>query len=532
MLTTLSAIFLSALFCAVWYNYRIRTSGFRDVPGPKNDSWVFGHFLKIWKSEPSALLEEWKRQYGPTFKFYVFFGQQRLWTLDHKAIHHVIANDHIYEKPEAIRYSLARILGAGLVITEGEKHKQQRRVMNPAFGPVQIRELTEFFVEYSLKLRDAWFEQVFEQGGASAKVDVLSWLSRTTLDVIGRAGFNYEFNALKGDRNELNQAMATIFKREPYFRVIHSLRMWMPVLRLIPMPLRSDKEVRLAQSKMMDIGKRLVHDTQTSAASAEKMGEGNKGGRDLLSLLVRANMSKDIHESLRMSDEDVLAQVPTFFVAGHETTSTATTWALLALSQHPGIQTKLREELFDAPTDTPTMDELNALTYLDCFVKESLRVYSPVRSASRVATVDDVLPLGTPFIDSRGVAYHEIHIKRGSQIVIPITAMNHDLAVWGSDALEFRPERWLAPPEGSKTMPGIWSNQMTFLGGHHACIGYRFAIVEMKALLFVLLRAFKFEEAVPASEIMSKSSFVRRPFIRSDPQRESQLPMIIRPMAK
>ncbi|KIY46390.1 cytochrome P450, partial [Fistulina hepatica ATCC 64428] len=509
MLTTLIAIFLNALLCAVWYNYRIRTSCFRDVPGPKNDSWVFGHYLKIWKREPSALLEEWARQYGPTLKFYAFFG-----------------------KPEATRYLLARILGAGLLITEGEKHKQQRRVMNPAFGPVQIRELTEFFVEYSLELRDAWFEQVLKQGGASAKVNVLSWLGRMTLDVIGRAGFNYEFNALKGDKNELNQAMTTVFKHEPRFQVIHSLRMWMPVLRLIPMPLEKDKEVRLAQSKMMGIGKRLVHDAQTLATSAEKMAEGKKSGRDLLSLLVRANMSKDIHESLRMSDEDVLAQVPTFFVAGHETTSTATTWALLALSQHPDIQAKLREELFDAPTDTPTMDELNALTYLDCFVKESLRVYSPVPSTIRVATVDDDLPLGTPFIDSRGVAHHEIRIKRGSQIIIPITAMNHDPAVWGSDALKFRPERWLAPPEGSKTMPGIWSNQMTFLGGHHACIGYRFAIVEMKALLFVLLRAFEFEEAIPASEIMSKASLVQRPVIRSDPQKGSQLPMIIRPVAK
>ena len=89
-------------------------------------------------------------------------------------------------------------------------------------------------------------------------------------------------------------------------------------------------------------------------------------------------------------------------VVGHETTSTATTWALFALTQSPEVQDKLRKELLAVGTDNPTMDELNALPYLDAVVRESLRVHPPLASILRVATEDDILPLGEPAKDKNG----------------------------------------------------------------------------------------------------------------------------------
>ena len=89
-------------------------------------------------------------------------------------------------------------------------------------------------------------------------------------------------------------------------------------------------------------------------------------------------------------------------VVGHETTSTATTWALFALTQSPKVQDKLRKELLAVGTDNPTMDELNALPYLDAVVRESLRVHPPLASILRVATEDDILPLGEPVKDKNG----------------------------------------------------------------------------------------------------------------------------------
>lgn len=83
--------------------------------------------------------------------------------------------------------------------------------------------------------------------------------------------------------------------------------------------------------------------------------------------------------------------------------STGTTWALYGLCREPEVQRKLRAELSTLSTDNPTMDELNALPYLDAVVRESLRIYAPVPSTIRVATQDDVLPLEKPFKDRNGV---------------------------------------------------------------------------------------------------------------------------------
>lgn len=101
-------------------------------------------------------------------------------------------------------------------------------------------------------------------------------------------------------------------------------------------------------------------------------------------------------------DPRLLSEVPTFIVAGHESTSTATTWALYALTQHKAVQEKLRQELLSVPTEMPTMEELNSLPYLDLVVRECLRFHAPVPSTSRIAVKDDILPLSIPFNDGNG----------------------------------------------------------------------------------------------------------------------------------
>lgn len=97
-----------------------------------------------------------------------------------------------------------------------------------------------------------------------------------------------------------------------------------------------------------------------------------------------------------------------FLLAGHETTSSATTWCLYALTQAPEVQRKLREELLSVSTDTPTMDELMALPYLDMVVKEVLRLHAPVPSTVRIATKEEVIPVGEPYTDRFGEVQDKI----------------------------------------------------------------------------------------------------------------------------
>ncbi|KAJ6630229.1 cytochrome P450 [Mycena sp. CBHHK59/15] len=491
-------------------------SPLRHLPGPKPDHWFYGNFREIWKAENSVMHEKWVREYGPTLRYKGFFGLTRLYTTDTKALNHFLVNSYIYQKPAPARYTLSRIVGPGVLVVEGDIHKQQ----NPAFGAPQIRELTEIFIQKSLELRDIWATQTAKDGG-TARINVLTWLSKATLDIIGLAGFNYKFNALTTDSdenpNELAKAFSTIFVAASRMDSIRILQAWIPFFRFI---------VRT----MMRIGRQILQESKNEMAESGTFEKGR--ARDLLSLLVRANTAKDIPANQQLSDEDVLAQVPTFLVAGHETTSTAVTWALFALTQAMAVQTRLRNELLAVSTDNPTMDELNALPYLDCVVRETLRVHAPVPSTIRIATQDDIVPLRVPFTDIYGVVHETLKVKKGQTIMIPILAMNRDANIWGPDAMEFVPERWESLTPISNVLPGVWGNMLTFLGGPRACIGYRFSLVEMKALLFTLVRAFEFELAVPVADIGKKSSIVQRPIRRSEPEVGNQMPLLIKPYVR
>ncbi|KAJ7498342.1 cytochrome P450, partial [Mycena galericulata] len=504
-------------------------SPLRHLPGPKSSSFLYGNFVDIWKSQNSVrdVHEEWVQQYGSTLKYKGFLGTTRFYTTDTKALNHFLTNHYIYQRSELSRYTLGRIVGPGVLVTEGDQHRQQRKIMNPAFGAPHVRELTEIFVEKSLELRDIWAVQAANAGG-TARLDVMSWLSKATLDIIRLAGFNYHFNALASkdiDSTELGAAFSTIFQAGTKQSPLRALHAVIPSLRVIRSSV--DRTIETAQATMMKIGQQLLQASKNEMAEDGTFEKG-QWSRDLLSLLVRANTAKDLPASQRLSDEDVLAQVPTFLVAGHETTSTGTTWALFALTQNIAAQTRLREELLKVSTDNPTMEELNELPYLDCVVREALRLHAPVQSTGRIATQDDVVPLATPFTDVKGTVHEFLKVLTVNNSVIPILVMNRDKAIWGPDAAEFIPERWESQSI-SNSIPGVWGHMLTFLGGPRACIGYRFSLVETKALLFTLVRAFEFELAVPVADIGKKSSLVQRPFVRSDPKGGPQLPLRIKP---
>ncbi|KDQ54054.1 hypothetical protein JAAARDRAFT_160991 [Jaapia argillacea MUCL 33604] len=513
-------------------------SPLRRLQGPPSDSWFYGNFRQVFTSENSTLQEEWVAEYGHTLKYKGMFNLDRIVTTDLRAIQHILSNS-IYEKPPQARFFLSRVLGEGLLLVEGEEHKNQRRIMSPAFGLAHLREITDIFMEKSIELRDIWMSQIASETTEDQpiRLDVLSWLSRMTLDVIGLAGFNYKFNSLSAHLKptELSKAFGTIFEKGQQMSLLALLQAFIPPLRLIPT--QRDWSMKKARKTMDRIGRELLAEKKAAIATSiaaergenkvTEVGKNSVQGKDLLSLLVRANMATDLKDSQRLSDEDVLAQVPTFLTAGHETTSTATTWSLYALALAPEVQSKLRQELLSVPTDTPTMDELQALPYLDAVVRESLRVHAPVPSTTRVVMRDDVVPLSTPIVDKDGRSLSEIRLWKGDTVFIPIVAVNRSKLLWGEDAFEFKPERWENPPQAINSIPGVWGNMLTFLGGHHACIGFRFSVVETKAILFTLLRAFEFELAVPKEDVIKKATIVQRPFIKSATDKKSQLPMFV-----
>ncbi|KAJ3482243.1 hypothetical protein NLI96_g7112 [Meripilus lineatus] len=436
-----------------------------------------------------------------------------------------------YRKPEVTRIIVTRVFGEGILFVEGEAHRKQ----NPAFGYAQIRDLTSLFLEKSTQLRDIWANSVQEKGDDWTRIDVLPDISRMTLDVIGLAGFGYEFNALNpsGEVNPLSQALNEILGSAGGTSIVGAMAGLVPGFQYLPT--KAAREINAARKKMMQIGSELVAERKayilaTAGEKNVKVSDSGFEGRDLLTLLMKANMASDIPESQRLRDEDVVAQIPTFFVAGHETTSSAVTWCLYALSSNTRVQQKLREELMTMPNDMPSMDELMTLPYLDLVLRETLRLFPPVTATIRQATKEDFIPLNKPFTDKYGEVHDTIKVGAGDQIVIPIVALHRMKEIWGEDADEFKPERWECIPEAVSSIPGVWGNIFSFIGGARGCIGYRFSLIEFKALLFTLLRALEFNLAVPADDIARRTAVLMRPVVKSEAEKGNQMPLLIRPV--
>ncbi|KAJ7059756.1 cytochrome P450 [Mycena amicta] len=521
LLTLLGALGSYIAFHLVKSIYNELTSPLRHLPGPPSKNLLLGHFSSLEKD--ASCTHNWRDVYGSTYVLRGLLRRRELFTTDLKALNHILLHTTTYHKGPIAQRLLTHFLGNSLLVVEDDEHKRMRRILNPAFAPSHIREMSLIFEQKSTKLRDMWLTQISPESG-DARIDVYLWLRKASLDIIGEAGFHYSFDSLDGKPNELDDAITTLFHSPSAQRaaVIRFIQASFPILSLLPDPADADK--KHARATLGKIGHELLADSK--AAVKASGGNTSSTARDLLSLLVKANMSPDVPESQQLSDTDVVSQIPTFLLAGHETTSGAASWALHLLSTHPHCQQKLRAEILSLESESlPTIDSLNALAYLEHVIRETFRIQPAVSSTIRTAMADDVVPLGKPYVDAYGRMHDNIRIPKGTSIRIPISAVQCDKEIWGADADEFRPERWENIPDAAKAIPGVYSNLMIFLAGPRNCIGYRFSLVELKYLLFTLIRAFEFAPAV--TNIEPTSTPIRRPRVRDE--KGSQLPLIVRP---
>ncbi|CAK5271317.1 unnamed protein product [Mycena citricolor] len=397
--------------------YRNWTSPLKFVDGPSCVNPILGHLQLI--SDNPGITNEWRAQYGPTFMAKGMFfvrslipldtlccsahvpQKNELHTKDLKAVAHIVTHGALYQKTHTSLGNQRRILGEGILSVELDPHKRQAShpmstmsvlpcllrqhlasdhfINNPAFGIPQIRAMNEIFVEKGNMMRDMLTKRLRDNRGP-ATIDLSSWFRQVTLDIIGQAGFGYQFNALQThgkDEAELGTVFRQLFHspKANLYRSIQLAQVLVPALKLLPLP--GSHVTCVAQTRLRAIGKTLFYESKAKSASISD-GKGLNRGRDLLSLLIKANMSDEIQASQRLTDDEVISQIATFVSAGHETTSTALSWAAHALSQNPEIQDKLRQELLSLPTDNPSMDKLNSLPFLKNFVRETMRLYAPV----------------------------------------------------------------------------------------------------------------------------------------------------------
>ncbi|KAN0087796.1 Cytochrome P450 [Tylopilus felleus] len=522
-------IVFADLIALLWRQY---FSPLQRLRGPPSKSFLYGNLREMYNQENTGLLYDWEATYGSTYAYKGFFAGSRLLTTDLSAVTHILTRSDAYQKPDFVRDNLAA-MGAGsesVLTTEGDVHRRQRRILNPAFTASNVKRLTPVFKEKASQLRDIWIRLSKDN---SQPIDVLVWLSRATLDVIGIAGFGYRFNALSGQNDELADAYHLIFTTAKKLQLRTILEAWIPLLRKFR---PHSEEMEKAHHHLTRIGLELIGErkkTTINEIDARRCWD-NKWNDDslspiapdLLSVLVQSNMAS--FASQRMTTPEVLCQISTILIAGYETSSSALTWCLYALASAPQCQNRLREAVHSVDLDSPTLDDdISQLEYLDWVVRETLRFHAPVTWTMRMATEDDEIPVQQPFWDKYGELNRTIKIAKHDIVTIPIQAINKSGSIWGQDAHIFRPERWKNPPQGSKAIQGLYSNILTFLNGNRGCIGYRFALAEIKMFLFTLVRDLEF--TVDPSVIIEKTfNVVARPVEKSGTTSGNRMPLFIR----
>ncbi|EAU92951.1 cytochrome P450 [Coprinopsis cinerea okayama7 len=525
----------------------------QKLPGPTG-AFFESHLAQASNPQDSPdSYEEWRRAHGDTVRFHGFGKHDyRLLSFDFRAITHVLTSP-VYEKPWQTRYYLSKLIGRGIFSTEGHEHKMQRKLISPAFSSQVVKNLSPIFLDKAEQLCDIWDGEISAQGVDSGKtvLNVAHWLSRTTFDIIGLGGFDYSFNSLEDESEPIHMAFRRMFRTtdngiglrdivEMYFPIINSL--W---------PDEAYKTVRESRQLIGEAGERIISQKRERILAEGK----DFSSKDILSLLIKANMSTD--PSSQLSDKDLLDQCTTFLLAGSDSSSVAMSWCLHLLATHPDVQNQLYDEVCTAAKASKVYDEydsdhsddsgfaeepqlrsqaatsrartafldaIESLPYLNGVVKETLRLYPPVHSTIRVATVDDEIPLSKPMTMPDGSKASSVKIAKGSYVHIPIEGVNNAEDIWGSDVNEFKPTRWIKLPAAvTSNFPGL-GNLMTFGYGPSSCVGSKFTVSELKIIIATLVSRFEFTPAEGA-KINKYNCIITRPYIEGRWAEGTQLPV-------
>lgn len=351
----------------------------------------------------------------------------------------VTYDDHFIKGPALQRAK--RSLGEGLLTSEGELHKRQRRLAQPALHPQRVATYASMMTRYASETREAW------RDGRS--IDIHEQMMRLTLRVVAKTLFDSEVGDEVDAIGRAMEVSVGMFTR--------AMSPWGPILNRLPLP--SNFRFKKAWGRLNDTVDRFIAERRTSAAS---------GHDDLLSRLLRATDSEG--DGAGMSDRQLRDEAITLFTAGHETTANALTFAFYLLSQNPQVEASLRGELSRVLDGRePTADDMESLPYARMVLSESMRLYPPAWAVAR-------------------------------QVVEPCTiggyAVPRDAVVLLSQWVTHRDERWWTEPqtfdplrfaEGARSHRPRWA-YFPFGGGSRGCIGESFAWTEAILVLATILQ--------------------------------------------
>ncbi|EMD31785.1 hypothetical protein CERSUDRAFT_100013 [Gelatoporia subvermispora B] len=499
---------------------RLYTTPLRGPPSPSLLWGVQQLVLNSWQT--GGVYEQWSGTYGSTFRVAAPMGTSRIVMTDPKAATHVLSQDTWgYTHTGASKAIIKSILGKGILWSDGERHRIQRKTLTPAFSNAAIRKLTSVYFDSAYKLKSAWDSQFENTRDNSCIIDVEEWMNRVSLDTIGIAGFSHDFGTLSGKHSAVADVFDQLGRLKPTVGLMTMIAIGLVFPAVMNIPTERHVLLHRLNTSMEMIATELLDNTRKETDGVAKI------DNSIIGLLIKAEQAEG---GLHVTHEEVMSQMKVLILAGYETTSISLTWALIELCKRPGIQQKLREELSQYAASDPTWDELTyGLPYVDAIVQETLRLHAPIAESNRVAVADDIVPLSAPVQTSQGTLVDRLHIAQGEIVSVPVSLMNCSEALWGPDAKEFKPERWINENGVPKRAQEIQGHRhlLTFLDGPRMCLGRGFALAEFKAVLSVLIRNYEFELLDgPESKFVLSRGLVPRPILEG--QEGGLVPMRVR----
>ncbi|KAJ5959470.1 uncharacterized protein N7479_006620 [Penicillium vulpinum] len=466
-------------------------SPLKHIDTPAKRSWLTGNSPNFLLDTPYPELREWatSKPNQDLIRYYIVANLERVILTSPRALGELlVTKNYDFEKPELVRVSLRRITGDGILLAEGEEHKIQRKNLMPAFAYRHIKNLYPVFwgksvemvklIEEDLKSRKA-------NGNNDNTVQISNWASRATLDIIGVAGMDHDFDSLRHPDNSLSQSYRKIMSSPPLLmKILFVLGMlvgtpgWTHSL-----PTKRNKDIRESGEVIRNVARQMIR--QKKAKMEDPKAE---TGIDIISVALSSGT---------FDEENLVDQSMTFLGAGHETTASALQWAVYALCKNPNVQTRLRDEV---RANLPSLDDptpisataIDNLPYLNAVCNEVLRFYPSVPTTIRKAV--------------RDTSIAGKHIPKDTTFTLSPHILNRMEELWGPDANKFNPDRFMGP--GKANTGGAVNNYafLTFLHGPRSCIGQGFAKAELACLIAATVGRFHMELKFPDAKLETREA--------------------------
>ncbi len=371
----------------------------------------------------------------------------------------LVHDNRSYHKHYALRF-LQPLLGNGLLNSEDDFWLGQRRLMQPEFARARLESYGANMVARTMCTLESW--------KAGETRDLHGEMMRLTLAIVAKALLDVEVAAEAFAQVE--QSLEVVLDDFRYrFEAAVPVPNWVPS----PHNLRVNRAVRTLRQIVAGI-----------IAQKRQLAE---PGHDLLSRLI---LARHHGTSTGMTDKQLLDEVMTLFLAGHETTAVALTWTWYLLALHPDIEEQLHAELHHVLGDrAASVADLPALKFTECIVKEAMRLFPPVYAIGRMPRTD--------------VQIGKYRVRRGTAVVMPQWVVHRDQR-WWPDPLTFNPRRWLDAQPVSKYA------YFPFGGGPRVCIGNQFAMIEAMLVVATIAQRFRFR-LPPAQAITPWPTVTLRP---------------------